>query len=181
MRLPALLLIALLPGAGNTAERFCDQSETRATPSPDGQWVANVQEEVCDTGNGPRQASRWSSLPWKTPPGAGACSRCRCHARATTGHASAGWVRMPSNCGLRIFRKRVRQNRFSRASAFRWSIATTIRQTARGWPHTRHPCCNGRKMSPRGPRSASRIPMQRARDRRGQKNPGFRQGAARTD
>jgi hypothetical protein len=52
MRLPALLLIALLPVAGSTAERFCDQSETRATPSPDGQWVANVQEEVCDTGNG---------------------------------------------------------------------------------------------------------------------------------
>lgn len=46
------LLIALAPAAGGAAERICDQSETRATPSPDGQWVANVQEEVCDTGNG---------------------------------------------------------------------------------------------------------------------------------
>jgi hypothetical protein len=47
-----VVLTTLLPAAGHTAERFCDKSETRATPSPDGQWVANVQEEVCDTGNG---------------------------------------------------------------------------------------------------------------------------------
>jgi hypothetical protein len=52
MRVSALLLIALMPAAASAAERICDQSETRATPSPDGQWVANVQEEVCDTGNG---------------------------------------------------------------------------------------------------------------------------------
>jgi hypothetical protein len=53
MRLSMMaLLIALLPAAGNAAERFCDQSETTATPSPNGDWVANVQHEVCDTGNG---------------------------------------------------------------------------------------------------------------------------------
>jgi hypothetical protein len=53
MRLPMMaLLIALLPLAGNAAERICDRSETTATPSPDGQWVANVQHEVCDTGAG---------------------------------------------------------------------------------------------------------------------------------
>jgi len=46
------LLIALLPAAGNAAERICDQSETTATPSPDGNWVANVQHEVCDTATG---------------------------------------------------------------------------------------------------------------------------------
>jgi hypothetical protein len=53
MRLHLMVaLITLLPTVGHTAERFCDKSETRATPSPDGQWVANVQEEVCDTGKG---------------------------------------------------------------------------------------------------------------------------------
>jgi hypothetical protein len=53
MRLSMMaLLIILLPAAGNAAERICDQSETRATPSPNGEWVANVQHEVCDTGNG---------------------------------------------------------------------------------------------------------------------------------
>ena len=53
MRLPVMaLLIALLPAAGNTAERICDQSETTATPSPNGDWVANVQHEVCDTATG---------------------------------------------------------------------------------------------------------------------------------
>jgi hypothetical protein len=53
MRLPMMaLLIALLPAAGNAAERICDRSETTATPSPDGAWVANVQHEVCDTGTG---------------------------------------------------------------------------------------------------------------------------------
>lgn len=52
MRLPVLLLLALMPAAAGAAEVFCDQSETRATPSPNGEWVANVQEEVCDTGSG---------------------------------------------------------------------------------------------------------------------------------
>ncbi|MEO8314970.1 MAG: hypothetical protein ABI645_09270 [Pseudomonadota bacterium] len=47
-----MLILGLAPAAANAAERVCDHSETRATPSPDGQWVANVQEEVCDTGNG---------------------------------------------------------------------------------------------------------------------------------
>jgi hypothetical protein len=52
MRLLILLLLTLTPAAANAAERICDQSESRTTPSPDGQWVAKVQEEVCDTGNG---------------------------------------------------------------------------------------------------------------------------------
>jgi hypothetical protein len=53
MRLSTMaLLITLLPAAGNSAERICDQSETTATPSPNGEWVANVQHEVCDTATG---------------------------------------------------------------------------------------------------------------------------------
>lgn len=53
MRLSMMvLLIALLPAAGSAAERICDRSETTATPSPNGDWVANVQHEVCDTSNG---------------------------------------------------------------------------------------------------------------------------------
>jgi hypothetical protein len=53
MRIPTMvLLIALLPAGADAAERICDRSETTATPSPDGNWVANVQHEVCDTGAG---------------------------------------------------------------------------------------------------------------------------------
>jgi len=49
------LVIAILlasPLAAHAADLECDQSETRATPSPDGHWVANVQEEVCATATG---------------------------------------------------------------------------------------------------------------------------------
>jgi hypothetical protein len=41
-----LLLLALSFGAVAHAQD-CDRSESRLTPSPDGQWVASVQEEVC--------------------------------------------------------------------------------------------------------------------------------------
>ena len=44
--------MVFMPVATRAAERICDQSETTATPSPNGDWVANVQHEVCDTGNG---------------------------------------------------------------------------------------------------------------------------------
>ena len=52
--LMALLVLcpAALPTSVVAAETFCDRSETRATPSPDGQWIANVQEEVCATPTG---------------------------------------------------------------------------------------------------------------------------------
>jgi hypothetical protein len=33
-------------------EPECDRSGSKTTPSPDGRWVANVQEEVCATGAG---------------------------------------------------------------------------------------------------------------------------------
>lgn len=46
------LLVSLAPSALQAAENVCDQSETRATPSPDTRWVANVQEEVCATATG---------------------------------------------------------------------------------------------------------------------------------
>jgi hypothetical protein len=55
MRTPALFALlasACMPAAMRAEEPLCDRSETRATPSPDGQWVANVQEEVCATANG---------------------------------------------------------------------------------------------------------------------------------
>jgi hypothetical protein len=48
----ALLAIAILPATVHAEEPVCDRSETKATPSPDGQWVANVQEEVCATATG---------------------------------------------------------------------------------------------------------------------------------
>ncbi len=41
-----------LPTRVAAAETLCDRSETKATPSPDGKWVANVQEEVCATATG---------------------------------------------------------------------------------------------------------------------------------
>jgi len=38
--------------AGAQAAEDCDQSESKRTPSPDGRWVASVQEEVCATAQG---------------------------------------------------------------------------------------------------------------------------------
>lgn len=55
MRIPALIaLLALsgMPAALPAAEDQCDRSGSVSTPSPDGQWVANVQEEVCATPTG---------------------------------------------------------------------------------------------------------------------------------
>jgi hypothetical protein len=55
MRRPALLtLLTLLctPVTLCAAEILCDRSGSRTTPSPDGQWIANVQEEVCATATG---------------------------------------------------------------------------------------------------------------------------------
>ena len=48
----ALLAMSLVPATVHAEEPVCDRSETKATPSPDGQWVANVQEEVCTTPTG---------------------------------------------------------------------------------------------------------------------------------
>jgi hypothetical protein len=55
MRRPALLLFLVLActsAALPAAENDCDRSGSKSTPSPDGQWVANVQEEVCATPTG---------------------------------------------------------------------------------------------------------------------------------
>jgi hypothetical protein len=55
MRIPALisvLALAFAPAVLHAAEVECDRSGSRSTPSPDGQWVANVQEEVCATPTG---------------------------------------------------------------------------------------------------------------------------------
>lgn len=54
MRTVALILFlapAFVPMA-HAAEYICDRSGSKTTPSPDGKWVANVQEEVCDTPTG---------------------------------------------------------------------------------------------------------------------------------
>ena len=48
----ALLAMASVPATLHAEEPLCDRSETKATPSPDGKWVANVQEEVCATPTG---------------------------------------------------------------------------------------------------------------------------------
>lgn len=34
------------------AEQVCDRSGSKTTPSPDGRWIASVQEEVCTTVSG---------------------------------------------------------------------------------------------------------------------------------
>ena len=46
------LLAACLAPAANAAEPECERSGSKTTPSPDGRWIANVQEEVCATATG---------------------------------------------------------------------------------------------------------------------------------
>jgi hypothetical protein len=50
--LTTLLATCLLAPHLQAAENLCDRSGSKATPSPDGRWVANVQEEVCATPSG---------------------------------------------------------------------------------------------------------------------------------
>lgn len=57
MNMRGFALLALLAsggaaGSAQAAEHLCDQSGSRTTPSPDGRWIANVQEEVCATPSG---------------------------------------------------------------------------------------------------------------------------------
>ena len=47
-----LLALGIAPAALHAAEDACDRSGSKSTPSPDGKWVANVQEEVCATSSG---------------------------------------------------------------------------------------------------------------------------------
>lgn len=51
MGLGVLLLMALCQ-ATPASEQECDRSDSRSTPSPDGRWIASVQEEVCTTASG---------------------------------------------------------------------------------------------------------------------------------
>lgn len=51
-RLLPLMVLGALPLTAPAAENFCDRSGSKTTPSPDGKWVANVQEEVCATATG---------------------------------------------------------------------------------------------------------------------------------
>lgn len=48
----AALALSLLPAALPAADFVCDRSGSKSTPSPDGRWIANVQEEVCETATG---------------------------------------------------------------------------------------------------------------------------------
>jgi hypothetical protein len=50
--LGALLALVLAPVVVPAAEVRCDRSGSKSTPSPDGRWIANVQEEVCETPSG---------------------------------------------------------------------------------------------------------------------------------
>jgi hypothetical protein len=58
IRTTAFLLTMLLPAAVlapvslRAGEPVCDRSGSKSTLSPDGRWVANVQEEVCATETG---------------------------------------------------------------------------------------------------------------------------------
>ena len=93
MRIASILLltIALAPMAGRAAD--CEHSGEKMFPSPDGKWVATVQEEVCAVGNGtaagvmvdlaraddaahamrifnmrvPRSRDLWPRVIWKAP------------------------------------------------------------------------------------------------------------------
>jgi hypothetical protein len=49
----ALLAIASVPATLHGAESSCERSGSKATPSPDGQWVVNVQQETGRTPWGP--------------------------------------------------------------------------------------------------------------------------------
>lgn len=54
-RLTALLALTCLSGMADSlraAEPECDRSGSKTTPSPDGKWIASVQEEVCTTTRG---------------------------------------------------------------------------------------------------------------------------------
>ena len=51
LTLGSLLLVAWCH-ATPAAEPECDRSGSKTPPSPDGRWVANVQEEVCATASG---------------------------------------------------------------------------------------------------------------------------------
>ena len=46
------LLLLLVAGSLQAGEPECDRSGSKTTPSPDGRWIASVQEEVCATANG---------------------------------------------------------------------------------------------------------------------------------
>jgi hypothetical protein len=89
----ALLAMSFVPAPLLAAETECDRSGSKTTPSPDGQWVANVQEEVCATPTGaaagitvvlvstkdpahskrvfimpvPRSRDDWPSIRWEGP------------------------------------------------------------------------------------------------------------------
>ncbi len=52
MRIVAATLLFALTATAGAAENFCDRSGSKSTPSPDGRWIAHVQEEVCATANG---------------------------------------------------------------------------------------------------------------------------------
>lgn len=44
--------LAAFSGTLQAAEPECDQSGSKTTPSPDGRWIASIQEEVCSTASG---------------------------------------------------------------------------------------------------------------------------------
>lgn len=46
------LCALLLARAAVAAQPDCDRSGSQTTPSPDGRWIASVQEEVCATATG---------------------------------------------------------------------------------------------------------------------------------
>ncbi len=93
MRTASILLLTLVlaPAAGRAAD--CEHSGEKTFASPDGKWIATVQEEVCAVGNGtaagvmvdlalaadsthgkrifnmrvPRSRDLWPRVIWKTP------------------------------------------------------------------------------------------------------------------
>lgn len=52
MRTPAALLLLVMLTSARAWGAECDHSGAKTTPSPDGRWIATVQEEVCATDKG---------------------------------------------------------------------------------------------------------------------------------
>jgi hypothetical protein len=65
--LTAALALTLLPAALPAADFVCDRSGSKPTPSPDGRWVANVQEEVCETATGAAAGITVNLVPARDP------------------------------------------------------------------------------------------------------------------
>ncbi len=166
----------------HAAEYICDRSGSKTTPSPDGKWVANVQEEVCDTPTGaaagitvvlalatdpqhsrrvfimpvPRSRDDWPRIRWDGPDAV----------ELRVANLSEAPAPEPMYEGIRISLVHCNDNPEDRARLVAYKAAVLQwQQVVSAWR-----------------KSASRMPMLRARAHRGRKNrPSHRAAAAETE